>query len=104
FHRRGGVLRVLARPQGRAARPRRSAALRMTPPRVPLRWLLAGGAGGLVVLLAVLGFHRGEVVEYITARVLQGEIRDAVEATGTVNAVITVQVDRKSTRLNSSHT
>ena len=64
----------------------------MTPLRVPLRWLLAGGAGGLVVLFAVLGFHRGDTIEYITAKVLQGEIRDAVEATGTVNAVITVQV------------
>jgi HlyD family secretion protein len=56
------------------------------------RWLVGGGLAGLVALVAVLVFHRGDPVQYLTARVEQGEIRDAVDATGTVNAVITVQV------------
>src|SRR2546425_11451535 len=56
------------------------------------RWLLAGGLGGLLALIAVFAFHRGDTIQYLTAKVQQGEIRDAVDATGTVNAVITVQV------------
>lgn len=62
------------------------------PLRLPGRWLLAGGGAALIALFAGLAFHHGDAVEYVTARVLEGEIRDAVEATGTVNAVITVQV------------
>ena len=56
------------------------------------RWLVVAGLGGLVALIAVFLFHRGDTVQYLAAKVQQGEIRDAVDATGTVNAVITVQV------------
>ncbi len=57
------------------------------------RWLLVvSGLSGLVVLLAVFALPRGDAVQYLTAKVEQGEIRDAVDATGTVNAVITVTV------------
>jgi HlyD family secretion protein len=35
---------------------------------------------------------RGEALQHLSAKVLQGEIRDEVEATGTVSAVTTVQV------------
>ena len=56
------------------------------------RWLIVAGLIGLVALIAAWAFHRGDPVQYLTATVQQGEIRDAVDATGTVNAVITVQV------------
>jgi HlyD family secretion protein len=57
------------------------------------RWLLVvAGLSGLVVLLAVFALPRGDTIQYLTAKVEQGEIRDAVDATGTVNAVITVTV------------
>ena len=56
------------------------------------RWLVIGGLGGLGALGAVLAFHRGDGIQYLTAQVQRGVIRDAVDATGTVNAVITVQV------------
>ena len=55
------------------------------------RWLL-GGAGALAALIALAVVRRGDSVQYLTSKVQQGEIRDAVDATGTVNAVITVQV------------
>ncbi|HEV2750060.1 MAG TPA: efflux RND transporter periplasmic adaptor subunit [Gemmatimonadales bacterium] len=55
------------------------------------RWLL-GGAGALVALIALAVFRHGDAIQYLTSKVQQGEIRDAVDATGTVNAVITVQV------------
>jgi HlyD family secretion protein len=48
--------------------------------------------GALLVVLLLLAFHRGAGVQYLTAKVQRGEIRDEVDATGTVNAVITVQV------------
>ncbi len=43
-------------------------------------------------LLSAAFLHHPDKTEYVTAKVLRGEIRDTVDATGTVNAVITVQV------------
>jgi HlyD family secretion protein len=60
--------------------------------RIPRRWL---GVGVLVLVvgLIVIGLmNRGPRTEYVTAAVERGEIRDVVEATGSVNAVTTVQV------------
>jgi len=48
--------------------------------------------GGLLLLVLILVFRHGGGVQYLTAKVQRGEIRDQVDATGTVNAVITVQV------------
>jgi HlyD family secretion protein len=51
--------------------------------------------GGLVVLGVVISATlrgRDEPLHYFTAKVQKGEIRDAVDATGTVSAVVTVQV------------
>jgi HlyD family secretion protein len=42
--------------------------------------------------VAILGFSRSTPAQHFTAKVERGEIRDVVEATGTINAVITVQV------------
>jgi HlyD family secretion protein len=56
------------------------------------RWLFVLGPTVLVGLLVALGFHRTNQPQYFTAKVERGEIRDVVDATGTVNAVITVQV------------
>lgn len=46
----------------------------------------------VVGLIAAVSQRRGSQVQYLTAKVQRGDIRDVVEATGTVNAVITVQV------------
>jgi len=46
----------------------------------------------LAGLLALVGFNRSTPPQHFTAKVERGEIRDVVEATGTINAVITVQV------------
>lgn len=56
------------------------------------RWLLAGGLGALAAWIALRAVRGGDDVQYLTSTVQRGEIRDAVDATGTVNAVITVQV------------
>jgi len=56
------------------------------------RWLLIGGLGALAAWIALRALRGGDALQYLTSKVLQGEIRDAVDATGTVNAVITVQV------------
>lgn len=54
----------------------------------------AGYAAGAIVLgaIALFAFRGGDSVQYVTAKVQRGEIRDVVEATGTLNAVRTVQV------------
>jgi HlyD family secretion protein len=57
------------------------------------KWLFI--AGGIVVVLAtagILGFRRNDSPQYFGAGVERGDIRDAVDVTGTVNAVVTVQV------------
>ena len=45
-----------------------------------------------IVLLAAFTFGRGAPTQYVTAKVEQGDVRNVVQATGTINAVTTVQV------------
>jgi HlyD family secretion protein len=53
-------------------------------------------AGAIIVPLlataAILGFRGGDSPQYFGAAVEHGDIRDVVDLTGTVNAVVTVQV------------
>jgi HlyD family secretion protein len=56
------------------------------------KWLILGGVAVLVGLLIVLGLNRSTQAQHFTAKVERGTINDVVEATGTINSVITVQV------------
>jgi HlyD family secretion protein len=49
-------------------------------------------AAALVILLAVFELRSDDKTQYLTSRVTRGDIHDVVEATGTINAVTTVQV------------
>jgi HlyD family secretion protein len=64
------------------------------PPMTKMQKLYAiiGGALLLIALIAAWALRGGDQLTYVTAKVQQGEIHDAVDATGTVNAVVTVQV------------
>ena len=56
-------------------------------------WLLiAAAAAVLAATVAVVMARRDDGLRHLTAKVQRGTIRDAVDATGTVSAVITVQV------------
>ena len=56
------------------------------------KWLL--GLGLLLIIAVVVGFtyNRAPQSQYFTARAQRATINDVVQATGTINAVITVQV------------
>src|SRR5712672_1240761 len=56
------------------------------------KWLILAGVMVAIGLVAAFGLNRGTQVQHFTAKVEQGGIDDVVEATGTINAVITVQV------------
>jgi len=56
------------------------------------KWLVLAGLLAVIGLVAAFGLNRGGAVQHFTAKVERGEIDDVVEATGTINAVITVQV------------
>ncbi len=56
------------------------------------KWLWVGGVALAVVLFAAFGLNRKAAAQYFTTPVGRGDIRDVVEATGTINAVTTVQV------------
>jgi HlyD family secretion protein len=56
------------------------------------KWIFIIGAVVAVGAVLAFGFRGGAPNAYITAKVQRGAIHDVVEATGTVNAVITVQV------------
>ena len=56
------------------------------------KWTIIGAIVTGIVLLAAFSFGRGNTPEYFTAAVARGDIRDLVQATGTINAVTTVQV------------
>ena len=56
------------------------------------KWLVLVGLIVVIGIVAAFGLNRGSQVQHFTAKVEQGGIDDVVEATGTINAVITVQV------------
>src|SRR5712692_10415107 len=56
------------------------------------KWLILAGLIAVIGLVAAFGLNRGSQVQHFTAKVERGEIDDVVEATGTINAVIMVQV------------
>jgi len=63
--------------------------------RVPRRWLVAGGAIGAAIVAGgfyMNGRDTGAHSAYRLARIERGPIAAAVSASGTVNAVVTVQV------------
>jgi HlyD family secretion protein len=58
----------------------------------PRKWLLLGAAAVLVIIFAAFGLNQKKEARYFTEKVQRGDIRDVVQATGTINAVTTVQV------------
>jgi HlyD family secretion protein len=56
------------------------------------KWLILIGVVVVAGLVAAFGLNRSTQAQHFTAKVERGEIKDVVEATGTINAVITVQV------------
>src|SRR5215471_8376023 len=66
---------------------------RNTPPMsISRKWLAVAGVLIAVAIIAGAWSRSGNGVQYLTTKVQRGEIRDVVEATGTVNAVVNVQV------------
>jgi len=56
------------------------------------QWLILAGVVVTIALFAAFGLNHNAQAQHFTAKVERGEIDDVVEATGTINAVITVQV------------
>ncbi len=56
------------------------------------RWLILAGVVVVAGLVVAFELNRTTQAQHFTAKVERGEIDDVVEATGTINAVITVQV------------
>ena len=56
------------------------------------KWLILGVLAVAVVLFAAFGLNRKEKTQYFTAKAEKGDIREVVEATGTINAVTSVAV------------
>lgn len=56
------------------------------------KWTLVVAVMVAIAVFAAFSFTRGSAPQYMTAKVEQGDIRNVVQATGTVNAVTTVQI------------
>ncbi len=55
-------------------------------------WLIAGLVVVAIAIFAAFQFKGNDKPQYFTAKADRGDIREVVEATGSINAVITVQV------------
>jgi HlyD family secretion protein len=60
--------------------------------KIKSKWLILAGFAVAAGLLAEFTLNRSTQPQHFTAKMERGEIHDVVEATGTINAVITVQV------------
>jgi HlyD family secretion protein len=57
-----------------------------------LKWLILAVVLVVIAIFAAFGFNAKSQDQHFTAKVERGDIHDVVDATGTINAVITVQV------------
>src|SRR5882724_5909404 len=60
--------------------------------KLKTKWLILIGVAVLAGLFVVFGLNRSSQAQHFTAKVERGDIHDVVDASGTINAVITVQV------------
>ena len=60
--------------------------------KIKPKWLIVAAVAVAGGLFTVLGLNKGSQAQHYTAKVERGTINDVVEATGTINSVITVQV------------
>ena len=56
------------------------------------KWLVIAGAVIAIGLFAAFGLNRKPATQYFVQAVQHGDISEVVESTGTINAVVTVQV------------
>jgi HlyD family secretion protein len=56
------------------------------------KWLIVAVVAVVLASFAIVGLNRTVPVQHFSAKVERGDINDVVEATGTINSVITVQV------------
>jgi HlyD family secretion protein len=56
------------------------------------KWLIVAAVVVVAGLFVALGLNQNTQAQHFTAKVERGDIHDVVEATGTINSVITVQV------------
>lgn len=68
------------------------------------KWFILGVLAVAVVLFAAFGLNRKEKTQYFTSKAEKGDIREVVEATGTINAVTSVAVGSQvSGQINRLH-
>src|SRR5947207_14646328 len=60
--------------------------------KIKSKWLILGVAVVVAGVFAAFSLNHNNAPQHFTANVEKGEIHDVVEATGMLNAVITVQV------------
>jgi HlyD family secretion protein len=60
--------------------------------KIKTKWLVLSAAVIVIGLYVAFALNRSSQPQHFTAKVERGDIHDVVEATGTINAVITVQV------------
>jgi HlyD family secretion protein len=60
--------------------------------RIERKWIVVLGLAVAAALVAAFSFRSSGQVQYLTTKVNRGDIHDEVEATGIINAVVTVQV------------
>lgn len=60
--------------------------------KVQRKWWIVLGLAVLAGIAIAYALNRKPAIEHFTAKVEKGDIDNVVEATGTINAVITVQV------------
>jgi HlyD family secretion protein len=57
-----------------------------------LRWLILAGGALIVIFVFAFGLNNNTQAQHFTAKVESGDIDDVVEATGTINPIVTVLV------------